>query len=278
MPGVGGSILKARFQSGGAGVGPRRVKTQEGRQRGPDDAGPGANGQAVPGVTALSLEHVVKRLQQESDLARVVGAGLAKFGERLAGQRGPGGGQAIEPIQRVLEGGVILAAVGGTGPLHQRGEIIRLHLQNLLHEPLIFGVAVAAPLLADGFRQGIKRSQVARLILDRLAQVSDGFRQSALLFGQDAQQGLDGAAFRGQSMGSLEVRRRRLQVVLAQLQQPEIGPPGRLPRNQFHGPIQVLAGKILPSGFEGCHANLERTLIFLIQRRTASRAAWPQDQ
>ncbi len=129
---------------------------------------------------------------------------------------------------------------------------------------MILGVGVGRTFLAYRIGEGINRRQIARLFFDRSAKMGGGLRELALLFRQETQQGLDGAAIRRERVRPREFRRGLLEIVFAQIQQPQIGPARWLPGNQFDRPPQVLAGKVLAPRFQGRHADLERTLSFLI--------------
>ena len=154
-------------------------------------------------------------MQLLDDLIGRVGSGLAKHFQRLSRLGCPGGGEPGQSVQGVAEGGLILAPEGRPGPLQEHGQIVRLDLEDLFHQPLIFGFTAGGPLLADYLSQRIQGSQIAWVFQGSLAKVSHGRGEPPLFLSQDSQEGFDLTALWCQLACLFQVLRRLCQVVFA---------------------------------------------------------------
>ena len=151
-----------------------------------------------------------------------------------------------------------ISALGrNTAQLEHGGKIVRLHTQNLLNQLLKIGLAMFVALSFDFRGKLVNRSQVSRVELDRLSQLSDRFCRIATIALKKPLQIEQSIVAAVERHGTIESLCRHVEGALAERQNTPVCPSCRLCRHKLCSFGKAAFCANIVSHLQGCQSDIE---------------------
>ena len=162
-------------------------------------------------------------------------------------------------------------AGGEHGSLHENGEAGGAERDDLLEDFRAVGVGVGAAAHLGEAEEAEQARRGRRVAPGGPLEVADGLVDLALTLREVAEQFQDVRVVRGELVGAAEVGGGLVELADAQVEQPAIGPGGRLFGDEFDGPRQRLLDALIDVRVQRGRPDLEGDGVFLVPRRAGFR-------
>ena len=202
-----------------------------------------------------------------------IGKRLFDFSQRGLRLPRPFCGKLLEPRDRLAGGRSIAAPQRDAEATLEHVQIVRLHGQDTIEQPLIFAVAIGLMLLLDHLRQTIESRDMRRIELDGGTEMLGGGSEMPTPLLGDPEQLLNRGIFRRQALGFAQIGERWSSPAIANGEQTAVGPGRRFLGNQLDRLDERRLGDLRHVGIERHQRHLEGPDVFVVLRPNRVQAA-----